>query len=433
MINVRRAILISWFILLTGVCLSVAQQPTGQESPQQPTYAPRKKEAKGPRAIALMEWTAKGPELIPIAIRIDKDFYDAGIYMAQPIPMALENGVVYEVRKAGEPLGDFTLELAQQQPNGAWVGVGKFESREEEARRKQELAKAAAAAAAPPPEEKDERPVLRRSSPSTGKAAQSQPAAPPSVPSATTSPANAQPAPAAPLHETVGDPNRPILRRGKPHEEQAASLTDKTPAKKPVPLPHGLSTYQVAVSDASPEDPHPYKWNWAKPEEEQEMRSQAEKLALATVAQFASSTSGPRPGRLEDVSIHAYDLNYSNSPDIILSARVLPETIKSPVRRGAKAAQTTAAAPAPGIEYYVTVVGREDIYGQLQKSFAVATDNRHLDAFPRMQLIDAVDADGDGTGDLLFRSTSDTGSSFVIYREMGYRLDELIRVPAPGS
>jgi hypothetical protein len=34
-------------------------------------------------------------------------------------------------------------------------------------------------------------------------------------------------------------------------------------------------------------------------------------------------------------------------------------------------------------------------------------------------LIDAVDADGDGRGDLLFRESSDAGSAFVIDRVVG--------------
>jgi hypothetical protein len=33
-----------------------------------------------------------------------------------------------------------------------------------------------------------------------------------------------------------------------------------------------------------------------------------------------------------------------------------------------------------------------------------------------MELIDAVDADGDGRGELLFRRTSDGGSAYAIYR-----------------
>jgi hypothetical protein len=230
----------------------------------------------------------------------------------------------------------------------------------------------------------------------------------------------------------VADPNRPILKRGKPQEEQAVAIKDNTPTKKPVVPPPGMSTYQVGVSDASPSEEHQYKWSWANPEEEQKMKTQAEKMALAAVADYAKRVNGPKPGKLEDVKISAYDLSYSNSPDIILSARVLPEASKSPARRGEKTADAAASVSSSGREYYVTIVGREDIYAQLQKSFGVATDNKHLDAFPRMELIDAVDADGDGNGDLLFRSTNDTGSSFVIYRELGYKLDELIRVQAAG-
>jgi hypothetical protein len=39
-----------------------------------------------------------------------------------------------------------------------------------------------------------------------------------------------------------------------------------------------------------------------------------------------------------------------------------------------------------------------------------------------MELIDAVDADGDGRGELLFRQISDAGRAFVLYRVIGDRL-----------
>jgi hypothetical protein len=52
----------------------------------------------------------------------------------------------------------------------------------------------------------------------------------------------------------------------------------------------------------------------------------------------------------------------------------------------------------------------------LQKLFFAQTDSHHLDVSPRMELIDAVDADGDGRGELLFRRTSDAGSAYAIYR-----------------
>ena len=69
----------------------------------------------------------------------------------------------------------------------------------------------------------------------------------------------------------------------------------------------------------------------------------------------------------------------------------------------------------------MALVAREDISGELHKAFSNVTDSRHLDIQPRLELIDAVDADGDG-GELLFRQISDKGSAFVIYRVIGEQL-----------
>ncbi|HVZ17190.1 MAG TPA: hypothetical protein VG897_08745, partial [Terriglobales bacterium] len=292
----------------------------------------------------------------------------------------------------------------------------------------------AAAAKAKQEEEKEERPVLKR-----GKSAQTtENPAPPTSTTASPSSPNPEPKPSAPpspaptpeLHETSSDVNRPILRRGKPQEEQAQTLgKDNTPVKKLTPPPPGLSKIEVAVSDATRNEPHPYTWSWANPEEQQKMTAQAEKMAMDALTDYAAKTGGPKPGKLVDIEIKAYDLNYSNQPDIILSARALPEVKPAAGKRSAK---TATPAPLPsGLEYYVTIVGREDIYATLQKSFAMPTDNRHLDAFPRMHFIDAVDVDGNSTGELLFRSTSDRSNSFVIYKDLGYKLDEVIRVPEP--
>jgi len=41
---------------------------------------------------------------------------------------------------------------------------------------------------------------------------------------------------------------------------------------------------------------------------------------------------------------------------------------------------------------------------------------------PRYEFIDAVDADGDGRGELLFRQVWDSGSGFAVYRVIGDRL-----------
>jgi hypothetical protein len=55
------------------------------------------------------------------------------------------------------------------------------------------------------------------------------------------------------------------------------------------------------------------------------------------------------------------------------------------------------------------------------------TDTSHLDVIPQMELIDAVDVDGDGRGELLFRQVSDAGTAFVVYRVIGNQLYALFQ------
>jgi hypothetical protein len=65
------------------------------------------------------------------------------------------------------------------------------------------------------------------------------------------------------------------------------------------------------------------------------------------------------------------------------------------------------------------LIARTNLEGELRKLFFSQTDSRHLDMTPRMELIDAVDADGDGRGELLFRRTFDNGGAYAIYRVTG--------------
>ena len=68
------------------------------------------------------------------------------------------------------------------------------------------------------------------------------------------------------------------------------------------------------------------------------------------------------------------------------------------------------------------LIARTNLDGEMQKLFFSQTDSRHLDETPRMELIDAIDADGDGRGELLFRRSSGTGSAYAIYRVTRDRL-----------
>ena len=63
--------------------------------------------------------------VIPITILDQGRFNDAGTYKATPQPMALDNGVVYEVQKSGQAVGFVTVGKATKQ--GSWTALGKWQ------------------------------------------------------------------------------------------------------------------------------------------------------------------------------------------------------------------------------------------------------------------------------------------------------------------
>jgi hypothetical protein len=236
------------------------------------------------------------------------------------------------------------------------------------------------------------------------------------------------------------------LKRGAPPAPQQKKVNIPTlpPAKgsvrKPAAsAPVGISSIQFipAISDANGPDPRPYTDN-LKPDEEEKLRKKILALAAdevrARAAQLATASAGSQPERassksatrvrllpqprFEDAQFSVFDLFNSNEPELVLIAKAsMPGSPNS----GAFVPQ-----------FLVTVVAREDIYGDLHKAFANVTDTLHLDVLPRMELIDAVDADGDGRGELLFRQISDAGKAFVLYRVIGDRLWPLFQgTPGP--
>ena len=81
----------------------------------------------------------------------------------------------------------------------------------------------------------------------------------------------------------------------------------------------------------------------------------------------------------------------------------------------------------PDLQYMITIVARQDGNGDFHKALVNITDTQHLDAIPRLELIDAVDVDGDGRGELLFRQVSEAATAFVVYRVIGDRLYPLFQ------
>jgi hypothetical protein len=400
---------------------------------------------KGPRALGLLELAANGKaRLIPITVMFDGKFYDGGSYKASPIPMALERDTVYEAVRTGVSQGLFTVGGAYHRGN-AWIADGKWEPVGAAPPKKRP-----AEPSAPRDDDQDKPPVLRR--PGSGAGSEppkpTPPVSPPAdTPAATATAPSPVAAPAAPeqsSQDNDNDKDRPVLRRGKQSSPSTKKEPNNTtamssPAHVGTPnLPAANTGEQKiagekpalqmmpAISDAGISDPRPYSY-MVKPAEEQQLRKKMLALASTQVRdrarQLASEDGKPAavrtssqknkmpsvrsvPPSFEDTQFQIFDLSNANEPVLVLTTKA-----SFPAKSSSGAEM-----------YYVALVAREDISGELHKALSNVTDSRHLDIQPRLELIDAVDADGDGRGELLFRQISDKGTAFVIYRVIGEQL-----------
>ena len=365
------------------------------------------KKEKGPRALAVVELSADGKaavRLTPIAILVSGRFWDASIYRADPRPFALDPGNVYEVERSGKPLGFFTINEARQMQS-RWTAQGNWQPEVEKP-----AAKPAKPAKAQEPVD-DDRPVLHKR--------QSEPPAQETQPAAKSSPASVSAPAASPASPPAEDPNRPVLRRGKPAPPPREQPEEKPeaanqPAGKTSPPAAAAKEGELlaAISDAGGPDPRAYTYP-VQPDEQKKLTKAVTDIATAEVARYVKNTPALHfapAANLDQAAVRVFDLDSSNNPHVVLTARV--PAVAAPLK-GARAAKTPA--PAPDFFFYVTVVGQTDLYGQMRKLFSSVTDSGHLDAFPRLELIDAVDAEGIGRGDLLFRAWSGSSPSYELY------------------
>ena len=443
--------------------------------------APRttKKTKRGPRAIAVLEFLPGGQmRLVPVALLLDGKYYDASLYAANPVPMAVEPETVYEAESFGEPTGIFTIDNPRQ-VNGNWVADGSWQphlamdekaaaqAANDAANKKTNPSKAIttgdadsgrpvlkrapgsaadAGSSAQPAQSTtsndSDRPVMKRPPGDTGSAsgqgddsasttsttAKSQTQVdghdpdrpvmkrssppPPSSPSTTTG-SDATGITAAAAASDDSDPNRPMLSRNKTPQQRKAEASD-FPEEKPgapaVMTTKGARSYP-AVSDAGSYRGRPMLYSMS-PGERQAQEQQVLKLALDEMRTFAGKRKGPAipaTAAITDYDVRAFDLDYSSSPTIVLTAK-LPITGDN---------------VPPNFSYFASVVARVDINDQAQKLFSSVTDTRHLDAYPRFELIDAVDADANGRGDLLFRQYSDLGITYALYRVSAYQIEKV--------
>jgi hypothetical protein len=476
---------------------SAAQESTPEIVPLKKEL--RKKKDLGPRAVGLLKMTSSGKAtLVPIMIEIDGKFYDASSYKADPIPMALESGTVYEGEKTGSPLGLFTINGALHSlaanadvpwiATGAWLAGGAeapktgmkaepvpvgIENTDAPPRLTKgdgasngAPSKATPPVAAPPSGAPSTTPVAPAESPANPSPASSTPGA---TPPATASqpgapkleekkdgkktdqskpdqkPAEKQDASSSTQStNSSDDSNRPRLRRGKPvgpmpdydvpgygkpksaKDSGASSGGDAGAKPAGSAIPREPVELIAAISDADGPELRSYAYEWGQGDEAERRKQMLDLAKQQLRAYIDARVKGQIPAKpaprtatarkpaskaaepiMENVQMRTFDLWGSNQPVLVLSADG-----HLPPPAGAGAADL----PSAPMQYKIMLVTRTDIYGNLHKLYSGVTDRFHLDVTPQLDLIDAVDADGDGRGELLFRKTGDAGSGYAIYR-----------------
>jgi hypothetical protein len=519
----RQVLRRGWFLIALLACAacwagSAAAQEDRPEITPGERKVPRKKDA-GPRAVGLLQMGANGKvSLVPIAILIGGKFWDATAYKADPVPMALDPGTVYEAERDGSSLGLFTINSALQSravnaqipwiATGKWVPAGSepaktelkaetapvgIDKSDEPPRLTRDPTRVSMPASKPastttPPASTpqttgqsgsgDEPPRLTKgastpeSSPSlsppagsSGPATQGESKPSDSKPS-DTKPGDTKPPDAkADNHANVPasdsgatEENRPRLRRGKPVEPlpeddvpgyskpgaaspaapSAASSALATDLAKTAPAKADTAPVDLvpAISDATGPQPRSFGYEWLKDEEgerraqmvalaKQKVRAYVEAVAKAKIAPAPTPSAGARHTAstkaaaktkdpiLENVKMTTFDVWTTNQPVIVFSAQAhMPPPPAGSPQVGSDSE----------MQYSVLLVAYPDTYNNLHTIYVGVTDKYHLDLTPRLELIDAVDADGDGRGELLFREVTDGGNGWVIYRPTADRL-----------
>jgi hypothetical protein len=396
------------------------------------------------RSVAVLEWTGDrnhptATRLVPVSLFDGVNLQDGALYLARPVPLALDSGTEYEVEGSGLPQGWFDIDGAREIGDD-WFGFGNWKP------------------FVPPPPKKlhpsrnpptvvrdksgdDDKPHFVRRDQNSGSSGTSSTGSAGSAPPDKTS--DKAQAPSAPT-----DPDRPKLRRraeeSSAPQQQVAARAAESPSKAPDPdrprLSHGIPAdlknapkpleltpvamgQIVAVSDSGSVGTQSFAYEWSSPADaanaQKELEAQTVQLLAAgattptstssaketavahhtTAHQPAAHKAAPRKtakplesrSLLTDVHFNAFALTYGSGATLVLTAHEASGTRS------------------------IAVIALQDIYGKIQVLWHSITDDTHLDVTPRMQLIDAVDPRGDGRANLLFEQRNDTNRRFALY------------------
>lgn len=452
-------------------------------------FAQSRKIPQNPRATAVLVW--HGPEnsavpkdarLYPLTLRHNGKIFDANIYRSSPAPMALEQDTVYEVQRSGEPIGFFTVSTAAYRlPSGDWYALGSWQPKQTVSAGLKAAAanrnsnqpensapsatnssekvynqsdntpsRTASGASNKNPDDDPDRPRLKRT-PSGNPTAPGDGAPPASRSGDTARPSS----PAASGDDT--DPDRPVLKRrslsaGVPQPQVKGDDMETLKKMSNPALPLQL---RIGVSDAVNMESRPYTFQWNRDEEQ---RVRAEMIRMANAELAKASGQSPTPGRrsglpkapplqaspLEDVRINAFDLSYDNSATVVLTAHcpapLVASRVRVPIDISGPIDKTISnnTSVDKSKDKFITLMARLDTEGQPRKIFLSVTDSSRLDVVPSLQLVDALDVDGNGRGQLLFRefykNPSDNALSadnlkFIVYKITRDSAEKLFESP----
>ena len=429
------------------------------------------------RAVGVYEWTGDmakptASRLIPVSLFINGSLQDAGVYMSQPVPFALDTGNVYELEKAGISDGQVDLEFARKLEaadgdGGGWFGYGVFRplapvkkgpvlrasktlpvivSSGDDSRphfgkangtsapssgTKDSSASAKPDAGSATADDSDRPTMIRRkpdadssttattTTATTASANENNPADDPDRPTlkrrtpaeAKKAIAEAQSSGTGAVESLNNDPDRPNLHYGRP----AGSLTE-TELPKLVGMPANLHQ-MVAVSDAVDRDPHDFARPWANAAERATVLATMETMARTKLAQYeGAAVPAAAPKK---TPMHGHLRHKAAAPAAPPVVALLDEQLKGYTLSYGGAATYIFMAHTAGTGAalrYVTVVAQADDLGELKPALQTVTDAAHLDRTPEMKFVDVVDADASNRASLLFELKAQNSRQFVLYR-----------------
>lgn len=414
------------------------------------------------RALAVYEYLGSYQKptrsrLLPVAVWDGTQFQPGSLYLADPTPLSVKSGTLYELMQDGNGVGQVEVLQAEQMADG-WIGLGKYVPNPPAGPKFKLPASLTAKAkfesdkphfAYKPPAStgvaggkagaSEGGPVRESSGAESGRPTLEQrpeltPG--PSDASTTTPSEGGRPV----LHQPASTESAPPTLHRRTEAQQLSSheaapsgrpiLSYNTHAKSPVTqLKHDALTghppevhEMVAISDPDGTTDHSYAWEWSSPGDKTAAQQKVEALALQYL-NAAKPGASPKPAgkamhknaetekhngkmtksspvaatpgvTLTDERFDAFELDFGSGPVYVFSARTSgPEE------------STT----------YITLIAQPDFAGGIIPLYKSVTPATLLDYEPRLKLVDAVDATGGGRAYLLFDLITRRSRQFALF------------------